>query len=408
MSADLSRAAERGDHGLVRFATFNAFLNRNTEGQLIADLRDPDDQMEAGNDADVQIKAVAEIIQRVRPDVLLLNEFDYDGNGEALALFQENYLGVSQNGQPAIHFDYTFNAPSNTGVPSGKDFDNDGSTTGPGDAYGFGFFPGQFGMALLSKYPIEDYRARTFRHFLWRDMPDALLPDDDTTPAPGDYYSADEQAVFRLSSKSHWDVPVSIRGRTVHVLAAHPTPPVFDGPEDRNGRRNHDEIRFWADYVGPYRGARYIRDDAGRRGGLGSYRPFVIMGDYNADPFDGDSFDGAINQLLQHPAVDAQITPASLGGFADAAAEGLANELHAGNPAFDTADFNPNNPGNLRVDYVLPSRRGLQPVCGGVFRPTENDESFYLVGAGFPVISSDHHLVWMDIRVRGGYFPFFR
>ena len=35
---------------------------------------------------------------------------------------------------------------------------------------------------------------------------------------------------------------------TVHFLVSHPTPPVFDGPEDRNGPRNYDEIRFWADY----------------------------------------------------------------------------------------------------------------------------------------------------------------
>ena len=35
---------------------------------------------------------------------------------------------------------------------------------------------------------------------------------------------------FRLSSKSHWDVPLSIGGRTVHFLVSHPTPPVFDDP----------------------------------------------------------------------------------------------------------------------------------------------------------------------------------
>ena len=62
--------------------------------------------------------------------------------------------------------------------------------------------------------------------------------------------------MFRLSSKSHWDVPIRIGRETVHFLVSHPTPPVFDGPEDRNGTRNHDEIRFWADYVGPTSHAR--------------------------------------------------------------------------------------------------------------------------------------------------------
>ena len=82
-------------------------------------------------------------------------------------------------------------------------------------------------------------------------MPGALLPDDPATPAPADWYSPEELAVFRLSSKSHWDLPIDIDGRTVHFLVSHPTPPVFDGPEDRNGTRNFDEIRFWADYVTP-------------------------------------------------------------------------------------------------------------------------------------------------------------
>ena len=86
-------------------------------------------------------------------------------------------------------------------------------------------------------------------------MPGALLPDHPATSAPADWYSPPELAAFRLSSKSHWDVPIKVGGLRVHVLAAHPTPPVFDDPPafpagvDFNGRRNHDEIRFWADYV---------------------------------------------------------------------------------------------------------------------------------------------------------------
>lgn len=258
-------------------------------------------------------------------------------------------------------------------------------------------------MALLSQYPINHYGVRTFQNFLWKDMPGALLPDDNSTATPMDYYSKEELAVLRLSSKSHWDIPVNMGGRTVHILAAHPTPPVFDGEEDRNGRRNHDEIRFWADYIGPRYLSRYIRDDQGRRGGIKGSKAFVIMGDYNADPKDGDSFNFAINQLLEHPQVDNSIAPASLGAYADADAEGLINDIHAGNPALDTGDFNPNGPGNLRVDYVLPSRRGLKPICGGIFWPTPTDETYYLVGPGFPVVSSDHHLVWMDMIVKGRY-----
>jgi hypothetical protein len=102
---------------------------------------------------------------------------------------------------------------------------------------------------LLSRFPIDAARVRTFRKFLWRDMPGALLPDDPATPAAADWYSPQELAVLTLSSKNHWDVPVKIGKRTVHLLISHPTPPSFDGPEDRNGRRNHDEVSFWRDYI---------------------------------------------------------------------------------------------------------------------------------------------------------------
>lgn len=379
----------------LRVATFNAYLNRQSLGQLQDDLASADDQLEPEG-ADHQIRAVAEIIQRVRPDILLLNEFDYDDGGLGLQRLQENFLEQSQNQQAPIHYPYTFQAPSNTGIPSGKDLDGDGETGKPGDAFGFGFFPGQYGMAVLSRYPMDKNRVRTFQNFLWQEMPGALLPDNPDTERPGDFYSPQALAVFRLSSKSHWDIPFVIGTQSFSILAAHPTPPVFDGIEDRNGARNHDEIRLWADYVTGGHAAAYIVDDQGRRGGLGP-RPFLIVGDYNADPIDGDSRAAAIRQLLEHPAINAQVVPASSGAREDSEAEGSANSSHLGHPGFDTADLNPNGPGNLRIDYVLPSTRGLRVLCGGVFWPESGDTTRYLVGDGFPVVSSDHRLVWLDV-----------
>jgi 3-phytase len=308
----------------------------------------------------------------------------------------------------AIH---VFQATSNTGVPSGLDLDNNGSVGGPNDALGFGTFPCQYGMLILSKYPLAQDQARTFQNFLWKDMPGALLPDDPNTVAPSDWYSADELDAVRLSSKSHWDVPVVVNGEIVHVLASHPTPPVFDGPEDRNGTRNHDEIRFWSDYVSPGEGA-YIYDDDGEFGGLGAGQRFVILGDMNADPFDGDSAQGAVNQLLDNPqingsATDASITPTSQGGPQQATLQDAVNDTHVGNPAFDTADFADGSPGNLRADYVLPSTTGLTYVSGQVFWPLNTDATFPLVGTydpslpgGFP--SSDHRLVSVDLTVQSG------
>jgi len=371
----------------VRFATFNASLNRNFAGQLVADLSTP---------ANTQAKTVAEIIQRTRPDVLLINEFDFDEQGLAAQLFQDNYLSISQNGAEPLEYPYHFVAPSNTGIPSGFDLNNNGSVGGPDDAFGFGFFPGQFGMAVYSMFPIDYEHIRTFQMFLWKDMPGALLPDDPLTPEPSDWYSPEELAVFRLSSKSHWDVPVLIGGKTVHFLVSHPTPPVFDGPEDRNGTRNFDEIRFWADYLLPSRSA-YIYDDQGIYGGLEPGALFVIAGDQNSDPLDGDSIPGAVQQLLDHPLVNTRVTPSSDGAVEQSILQGGANLTHRSDPAFDTADFADTAPGNLRADYVLP-RKNLRILAAQVFWPTSDDPLFQLVGT-FPFPSSDHRLVWIDVTV---------
>jgi hypothetical protein len=382
----------------VRFATFNASLNRGSAGLLTAHLSDPsvDDQSRR------QARNVAEVIQRIRPDVLVINEFDpldnADGDPGPEELFRDNFLEVSQNGAAPIDYPHVFIAPSNTGVPSGKDLDNSGGAPGgPNDAFGFGFFPGQFGMVVYSRYPIDFANVRTFQLFKWKDMPGNLIP----TP----FYSPDEVDVLRLSSKSHWDVPIEIGGKTVHFLVSHPTPPVFDGAEDRNGRRNHDEIRLWADYVTPGRSG-YIYDDEGTYGGLKPGELFVIAGDQNSDPLDGDSIPGSIQQLTEHPLVNAKVTPDSEGAVEATALQGGANTSHESDPRFDTADFADTAPGNLRADYVLP-RRNLQLVDAGVFWPLQSSPLFRLTGVfdpvnwgavgGFP--TSDHRSVWIDVTV---------
>jgi hypothetical protein len=262
-------------------------------------------------------------------------------------------------------------------------------------------------MVVYSKFPIDHEHARTFQHFIWKDMSGARLPDDPATPAPHDWYSPEELDVFRLSSKSHWDIPIRIGRKTVHFLASHPTPPVFDGPEDRNGTRNADEIRFFADYVRPHR-SRYIYDDEGGRGGLHPSALFVIAGDQNSDPLDGDSIPGAIQQLLDNPRVNARHAPSSAGAVEASRLQGGANLTHRSDPAFDTADFGDTAPGNLRADYVLP-RRNIRIVDSAVFWPLRSDPLFHLTGVfddeewgavgGFP--TSDHRLVWADLDLPG-------
>ena len=390
LTASAAASAASSSQPDIRFATFNASLNRSAEGLLVTHLSSP----EVDDVFRRQARNVAEVVQRVRPDVLLINEFDFDP--AAVALFHDNFLQVSHNGSAPIKYRYSFIAPSNTGVPTGKDLDNNGVVGGGNDAFGFGAFPGQFGMVVYSKYPIALDDVRTFQLFRWKDMPGNLIP----TP----FYSPDEVDILRLSSKSHWDIPIEIGKKTVHFLVSHPTPPVFDGAEDRNGRRNFDEIRFWADYISPGK-SDYIYDDEGQPGGLKPGELFVIAGDQNSDPLDGDSIPGSIQQLLEHPLVNTKTTPASAGAVEAAALQGGANTTHRGDPRFDTADFSDSAPGNLRADYVLP-RKNLKIVDAGVFWPVQADPLSRLTGVfdfaqwgpvgGFP--TSDHRSVWIDVR----------
>ncbi|WDF33487.1 endonuclease/exonuclease/phosphatase family protein [Arthrobacter agilis] len=373
----------------VRFATYNASLNRSAEGELVRDLTGP---------GDAQARAIAEVVQINRPDVLLLNEFDYAPGNRAADLFSANYLAVGQNGRAPIEYPYVYTAPSNTGVPSGFDLNNDGRVGGPDDALGFGTFEGQYGMVVYSRYPIRTESVRTFQNFLWKDMPGALLPDNPVTGTTGDWYSADELAVLPLSSKSHWDIPVSVGGKTVHVLASHPTPPVFDGEEDRNGKRNSDEIRFWSDYVTGGPTASYVYDDDGAAGGLKRGERFVVMGDQNSDPHDGDSLPGSIRQLLGNKLIQ-DPAPSSAGATEASALQGGANADHRSDPQFDTADFEDRGAGNIRADYVLPSR-SLRITDSGVFWPQAGTPGSELTGI-FPFPTSDHRLVFVDVTVTG-------
>lgn len=368
-------SSERVSSVDVRIATFNAALSRTPEGALHAALARRDD---------AKAKLVAEVLQRTRPDIVLLQEVDYDPTGKAYADFQDNYLSVSQNQAQPIQYDHLYAPPVNTGVLAPVDLDGDGKITRPGDCFGFGRFEGHYGMVVLSRYPIDFDNILTMQQLLWRDLPGRRIPPD--------YYSEAATEHLRLSSKTHAVVPVTVNQRKIRLIISHPTPPIFDGPEDRNGRRNADEIKLVADLIetGFTPGHPGLGDAFWRM----HFDLFVVMGDLNADPHDGESMPGAADQLLKHPRVRQDHVPTSKGGAEAARLQAGKNRDHRSDPAADTADFGDagNAPGNLRVDYVLPSV-DLHVLRSGVYWPTTDDPHAYLNKA------SDHKLVWIDARL---------
>ncbi|MDT0604817.1 endonuclease/exonuclease/phosphatase family protein [Thalassotalea castellviae] len=366
----------------IRVATFNVSMEalnyvKRFKGQSVKVVGNELNKALKSNHQ--QIKNIAEIIQRINPDIILLNEFDYSPDGEEIQLFINQYLNISQQGQEKIHFPYYYQSSVNTGVKTPFDLNGDDKIEQPADTYGFGHFPGHFGMVLLSKYPIDEGKIRSFQTFKWKDMPNALQPMDPQTGKA--WYSDEAWQGFRLSSKSHWDVPVIIDGKQIHLLASHPTPPVFDGPEDRNGKRNHDEIRFWHDYISDKDNS-YIYDDKGQHGGLAAHSPFIILGDLNASATEGDAINASISALLNHPNVHDAL-PASQGAKMHSSDNPLAKN--------HTAYW------RMRADYVLPSKTGFTLLDSGVFWPEKNTPEYRLIKNR--QASSDHRLVWLDLEI---------
>jgi len=345
---------------VIRVATFNTALSRDQAGGLAKALLSKRDQ---------QAEKIAQIIMQVSADIILLNEFDYDETGISLDVFQEHYLSKFGACYP-----HTFIAPVNTGVPSGRDLNKDGvASDDGGDALGYGFFPGQYGMAILSRFPIDLQAVRTFQHFLWKDMPNAKLP---SYPNGKSWFDLGDLAILPLSSKSHWDLSVDVVGQPLHLLCSHPTPPVFDGVERRNGCRNHDEIRFWTEYLSA---GSEIYDDNKQFGGLDKDAPFVILGDLNASLTEGDSLNDGIGGLLNQSRVLSEVVPSSEGA--------LSHSPNLKNAQYHTASW------KIRADYVLPSK-DFTILTSTVFWPVEGSLMAQTVKD-----ASDHRLVYLDLQL---------
>lgn len=336
----------------LRVAFFHSELSRDGPGLMLRDILSGEDE---------QVLAIVAVVRAVDPDVLVLGGVDWDLQGHGLAALAEAFGG----------FPHRFAARPNRGVDSGLDLNGDGQLGTPDDAFGYAEFAGQEGSAVLSRLPLDLESIQNFSGLLWRDLPDAIPPEG----AAGQ---------GRLSTTAHWVVPVLLRdGTSLSLLIWHATPPVFDGPEDRNGRRNHDEAAFWSQYLDGNFGSPPAR--------------FVLLGAANLDTLDGDGRPGALRQILSDPRLS-DPRPASIGAVDASRRDGGVNLRHRADPRFDTVDWpdDAGRPGNMRVDYVLPSAT-LDVRGAGVFWPTREPR----LGAEVEV-ASRHRLVWIDIAVPGG------
>lgn len=326
----------------LRIATFNTELSRKGPGLLLRDI-------ERGEDA--QILAVIAVIAQNQPDILALQGIDWDYDNLALKALERR---LALAGAPYPHL---FAKKPNSGVMTTLDLDGDSRLDGPGDSQGYGSYTGKGGLAVLSRLPFRRNEIADLTPLLWREIPGTTLPrHPDGSPFP----SAQAQAVQRLSSTAHWALPVELPlGGTMTLLTFHATPPVFDGTEDRNGLRNADEIGLWQHYLSGHLPQVALRPN----------RPFVIAGDANLDPSRGDGNRRAIQQLLQD------------------------SRLHDPRPRSTRGALNTvawEKAGDMRVDYVLPSR-DLTVIAAGVVWPETTQSP--------AAIASRHRLVWIDVAL---------
>ncbi len=285
-----------------------------------------------------QISSLVKVITAALPDVLVLTGFDNDAGDLALAQFAARFGGK---------FPYFRGLVGNEGRESGLDLDGDGKLGGWADALGFGKFPGNAGMAILTRYPILSVSNEN--EILWTGVEGAGMP----RRSDGSYFLRSDVAVkIPVFSHGFFEVDIDLGDSVLTVFASYLSPPVFDGPEDMNGLRNAAELQTIAGL---------LKDRS---------EPFALLADLNNDPQKGEGHKAPLLELL-----------AQLGQPDDLIGLPTANWASVADP--------------MRVDYVLPAP-SVNVVRAGVVSPDQSSKNYGLTEADIR-LASDHWLVWADI-----------
>ena len=327
-----------------RIAQFHAPLSRDGPGLLLADILSEDEQ----------VLAIASTIAHVDPDVIALTDFDYDHEAVALTAFSDLLARLGSQ------YPHAYAPLPNAGQPSGLDIDGDGRFGEPEDAVGYGRFWGDGSVAVLSKWPIDAAGIGDLSGIKWANL-------------EGNRSDGLPEGIRQLpvSSSAHIIVPIDAPQGPFNLLVSAATAPVFDGPEDRNGRRNADELLLWQTHL------------------EGAKERYVLAINANLDPYDGEGLHDAMTGFLAS-GLTQDPNPTSLGDIA------AADPDHRGPPELDTVDWPDGRPGNLRVGYVLPDP-DWRVEAAGVFWPDPSEPNANLLGAD-GLAAGPHRLVWVDLR----------
>ena len=342
----------------------------------------------------------------VEPDILVLNEIDHDyEQAIRVSISTPGAFGTSISPQEtktsicrtALRWPTTpafFQGSISMATATSPD-DDRGTRDHGNDSLGYGTYPGEYSMAVLSRFPMLEDESRTFQKLLWKDLPGHHIP-------PG--------LLLGGGSAKRSDCRASLTGIYRSTLMAGLCISSFSsdaaglrrrGRQER--RRNFDEIKLWVEYLELETN---LTDDQGVGGGYRSSDPFVIVGDLNAAPlvegrrardrFASRSMTGR-RQSINCSSIRAFRTAGrsltSRGASITGRRRRISQDLR-GSSERSTSVFGQ----GARIDYILPSKN--LEIAGGVFWPSPDEDP---EGASWADDASDHRLVWLDIRIgRGG------
>ncbi|MCB0417010.1 MAG: endonuclease/exonuclease/phosphatase family protein [Bdellovibrionaceae bacterium] len=350
-----------------------------------------------------QLQAALAIIKELKPQLLSLNEMQYDSagvpdktyttNGENAALVAK-LLGEKYN--------VSFN-PANTGKNAHTKTDGTYSTN-PNDPnwmklvdhVNFGIFPFQYSTAALTKFPIVS--EKVIADIRW----DAFVPDLDLEPyrdAAGNKFPIE----MELFDKNFTDIILKSGKRKFHVILLH-TVPAFNFGNDRglNIVRNADQIRFLEWYLT----GKSAKQEAAEIGGirpLAKGTPFIALGDWNTDIKDKNNPGSEVLRRLGE----------------------TFSYWHAPSPTYE-GGFGP-EPFTVQFDYILhsdhfevrnggvhfPDSRRKELGCKTVTEDTpegfvkvsykkDGEDCFAFVSEAYyeAKVGSDHFPIWADIEFK--------
>jgi hypothetical protein len=360
-----STKTEGAPDKIVRFAFYHLGWHFKSSADLLLKL---------GDSKYFSATAAAEVIQRVKPQVLFLSGLDVDAQELTVSKFSSSFLTVTQSGQTPIQYPHLYCMKSNNKLRS---------------------------SCILSKFPFKSDKIRTFKNFAWEDMQKSKIPKNFRFQSK--YKNPIQAKLDRLKSAkklfSHnfADIPMVIGKTEIHLIHLLSAPTELESlSETVIPEQYQDESQFLQDYLSPET-SQYIEDDSGKKGGIAANAHYVIGADFRMDPSDGPGTKTSINQLLDLDILNSNVLPNSVGATEDAAVEAGKNAFHIGTASNDTTYFSPETHGNLRTSFLIPNK-SLTIDSSGVFWPDTSHPARRLID---PKVTN-RRLIYVDLQIPSG------